>query len=182
LILREKIWRKDAGKTSTSGAALNLKTRGRVQDKNSGEGKSKSRNGRSKSRSGQQLECWNCGKAGHFKKNCKEPRKKTSNDSANVVVTEEIQDALILSIDGPFDSWVMDLGASFHTTAIREVLKNYVTEHFEKVYLADGTPLDIVGISDVRIRIHNDSVWKLQKVKHISQPKKEPAIKFHGGQ
>jgi hypothetical protein len=89
LILSEEVWRKDFGETSTSGVALNFETRGRVQDGNSGEGRSKSRNG-SKSRSGRQLECWNCGKTGHFKKNCREPRKKTGNDSANVVVTEEI--------------------------------------------------------------------------------------------
>ena len=62
-----------------------------------------------------------------------------------------------------------------------------------KVYLADGTPLDIVGMGDVRIRVHSDSVWKLQKVRHVPQLKKNlisvgqldeegHAIKFHGGQ
>jgi hypothetical protein len=87
----------------------------------------------------------------------------------------------------------MDTGASFHTTAICEVLENYVAGDFGKVYLADGTPLDIVGIGDVHIKVHSDSVWKLQKVKHVPQLKKNlismgqlddegHTIKFHGGQ
>jgi hypothetical protein len=61
----------------------------------------------------------------HFEKNCKEPRKKTGNDFTNVV-TEEVYDALLLFVVSPFDSWVLDLGASFHTSAIREILENYI--------------------------------------------------------
>jgi hypothetical protein len=105
LILSEEIDRKDASKTSGSGAALNLEVRGRGQERNSVRGRSKSRKGRSKSRFGQQTEYWNCGKTGHFKKNCRELNKKTDNDSANVVVTEEVHDALLLYVDSPFDSW-----------------------------------------------------------------------------
>jgi hypothetical protein len=61
----------------------------------------------------------------HFKKNCKEPRKKIGNDFANVV-TEEVYDALLFFVVSPLDSWVLDLGASFHTSAISEILENYV--------------------------------------------------------
>jgi hypothetical protein len=88
------------------------------------------------------------------------------------MVTEDIHDALILSVDSPLDSWVLDSRASFHTIAIREVLENYVAGDFGKVYLADGTPLDIVGIGDVRIRVHSNSIWKLQKVRHVRELKK----------
>jgi hypothetical protein len=88
------------------------------------------------------------------------------------VATEEVHDTLLLSIDRPLDSWVLDSGASFHTTLIREVLENYVVGDFGKVYLADGTALDVVGTGNVRIRVHSDSVWKLQKVRHILELKK----------
>jgi hypothetical protein len=162
LVLGEEVRRKDAGETSSSGAALNLEERGRGQERNSGRGRSKSKKARSKSKFGRQPECWNCGKTGHYKKNCRELKKKADDDSANVVVTEEVHDALLLSVDSPLDSWVLDSGASFHTTAIREILENYIVGNFGKVYLADGTALDIVGIGDVRIRVHSDSVWKLQ--------------------
>ena len=61
----------------------------------------------------------------------------------------------------------MDLGASFHTTPHREIIQNYVVDDFGKVYLADGTALDVVGMGDVCILLPNESVWLLEKVLHI---------------
>jgi hypothetical protein len=189
---------KKADDKSTSGSALNVESRGRNSNRGSGRGRSKSRSGRSKSRyprnsngqsSSKTIECWNCGKTGHYKNQCKAPKKEKESDSANVVADGE---ALILSVDSPLDSWVLDSGASFHTTAIREILENYVSGDFGKVYLADGKALDVVGIGNVKIRIHADSVWKLQKVRHVPELKKNlisvgqlddegHGIHFHGG-
>ncbi|RVW88410.1 Retrovirus-related Pol polyprotein from transposon TNT 1-94 [Vitis vinifera] len=169
LILAEEIRRRDAGETSGSSSALNLETRGRGNNRNSNQGRSNSRNSnrnRSKSRSGQQVQCWNCGKTGHFKRQCKSPKKKNEDDSANAV-TEEVQDALLLAVDSPLDDWVLDSGASFHTTPHREIIQNYVAGDFGKVYLADGSALDVVGLGDVRISLPNGSVWLLEKVRHI---------------
>jgi len=173
LVLGEEVRRKDAGETSGSGAALNLEERGRGQERNSRRGRSKSKKARRKSKFRRQPECWNCGKTGHYKKNCRElKKKKADDDSTNVVVTEEVHDALLLSIESPLESWDLDSGTSFHTTVIREILENYVTGDFRKVYLADGSALDIVDMGDVRIRVHNDSVWKLQKVRDVPELKK----------
>ena len=108
------------------------------------------------------------------------------------MATEEVYDALLLSVESPLDSWVLDSGASFHTTPIHEVLENYVAGDFEKLYLADGMALDVVGLGDVRIRVHNDFIWKLQKVRHVLELKKNlilvgqldeegHSIHFHGG-
>jgi hypothetical protein len=66
----------------------------------------------------------------------------------------------------------LGLRSFFSSTPIYEVLKNNVAGDFEKVYLADGTALDVVGQGDVHIRVHTDSVWKLQKVRHIPKLKK----------
>ncbi|RVW18006.1 Retrovirus-related Pol polyprotein from transposon TNT 1-94 [Vitis vinifera] len=141
LILAEEIRRRDVGETSGSGSALNLETRGRGNNRNSNQGRSNSRNSnrnRSKSRSGQQVQCWNCGKTCHFKRQCKSPKKKNEDDSANAV-TEEVQDALLLAVDSPLDDWFW----------IQEL------------------PLDVVGLGDVRISLPNGSVWLLEKVRHI---------------
>ena len=54
-------------------------TKGRGNDRNSNRGRSKSRNSnrsRSKSRSGQQVQCWNCGKTGHFRRQYKVLRRR----------------------------------------------------------------------------------------------------------
>ena len=160
LILVEEIHRRDAGETAGSGSALNLETRGRGNNRNSNWGRSKSRNtnrNRSKSRSGQQVQCWNCGKTGHFRNQCKSTKKNNEDDSANAV-TEEVQDALLLAVESPLDDWVLDSGASFHTPPHREIIQNYVAGNFGKVYLTDGLALDVVGMGDVRILLPNGSV------------------------
>ena len=151
LILTEEIHRRDAGETLESGSALNLKTKGRGNDRNSNRGRSKSRNfnqNRSKARLGQQVQCWNCGKTSHFRNQCKSPKRKNGDDSTNAV-TEEIQDALLLAVNSPLDDWVLDLGVLFHTTPHREIIQNYVAGNFGKVYLVDGSALDVVGMGDV---------------------------------
>ena len=158
--MAEEIRRRDTGETSRSSSALNLETRGRGNDRNSNRGRSKSRNSnwnRSKSRSGQQVQCWNCGKTGHFRRQCKSPKKKNKDDSANVV-TEEVHDTLLLAVDSLLDDWVLDSRASFHTTPHREIIQNYVAGDFGNVYLADGSALDVVGMGDVWILLPNGSV------------------------
>ena len=105
LILAEEIHLRNAGETSGSGFALNLETRSRGNDRNSNQGRSKSRNSnrnRSKSRSGQQVQCCSYGKIGHFKGQCKSPKKKNEDDYANAI-TEEVHDALLLAVDSPLD-------------------------------------------------------------------------------
>ena len=103
LILAEEIRRRDASESSGSSSILKLETRGRGNDKNSNWDRSKSRNSnlnRSKSKSGQQVQCRNCEKTGHF--NNQSPKKKNEDDSTDAV-TEEIHDALLLAVDSPLD-------------------------------------------------------------------------------
>ena len=99
---------------------------------------------------------------------CKAPKKKDGNkgDGANAI-TEDVPDALLLSVDSPIDSWVLDSGASFHTTAHREIMENYAAGNYGKVYLADGEPLDIVGIRDVTLKMSDGHVWRISKVRHV---------------
>ena len=61
----------------------------------------------------------------------------------------------------------MHSGASFHTTPHREIIQNYIAGDFGKVYLADGSALDVVGMRGVRILLPNRSVWLLEKVRPI---------------
>jgi len=58
-------------------------------------------------------------------------------------------------------------GASFHTTPSLELLSNYVSGKFGKVYLTDGKSLDIIGRCNINIRTSNGNVWTLNNVRYI---------------
>ena len=62
---------------------------------------------------------------------------------------------------------MLDSGASFHTTSQCGILDNHVARNHGKVYLADGEPLDLIGMRDVNLKMPNGLVWKIQKVRHV---------------
>ena len=78
------------------------------------------------------------------------PKKKNDDDSVNAV-TDEVQDALLHAVVSPLDDWVLDSGASFHTTPHQEIIQNYVEGDFGKVHLVDAEALDVVGMKDFQI-------------------------------
>jgi hypothetical protein len=101
------------------------------------------RKGISKSRLGK-IECWNCGKKGHLKKDYIAPKKQRDGEHAKNqeenVIGDVLQDALILSVDNISESWVVDLGASFHATPHRKHFLDYVQGDFGQVHLGDDAP------------------------------------------
>ncbi|KAL5823751.1 hypothetical protein ACOSQ4_021651 [Xanthoceras sorbifolium] len=164
LVLSEEIRRRESGEASSS-SALQTESRGRTSERSSYRSRSKSRRGKSRSRK-KDFSCYNCGKKGHFKRDCRAPKKDTgTQESANV--TEEAGDAMILSVNSPIESWILDSGASFHATPCREIMENYASGNFGKVHLADDETLKIVGKGDIRLKLPNGSTWKLQGVRHI---------------
>jgi hypothetical protein len=121
-----------------------MENRGRQKDRGKGSGnRGNSRKGRSKSRLGK-IECWNCGKKGHLKKDCRAPKKQRDgqqerNHEANVI-GDVLQDALILSVDNISKPWVVDSGASFHATPHRKHFLDYVRGDYGQVHLGDDAP------------------------------------------
>ncbi|KAE8695859.1 U-box domain-containing protein 31 [Hibiscus syriacus] len=141
LVLSEEIRRREAGEASTS-SALHTESRGRTSERNSNRGRSKSRRGKSRT-CNKGFTCYNCGKKGHFKRDCRASKKNTgAQESANM--TEETGDAMILSVNSPIESWILDSGASFHSTPCREIMENYVSGDFGKVHLANDETLKIL--------------------------------------
>jgi hypothetical protein len=142
VILSEEMRRKITGEIS--GNALNMENRGRQRDRRKGLGIcGNSRKGRSKSRLGK-IECWNCGKKGYLKKDCKDPKKQRDgqqerNHEANVTC-DVLQYALILYVDNFYESWVVDSGDSFHATPHRKHFLYYVQGDFGQVHLGDDAP------------------------------------------
>uniref|UniRef100_A0A803NCW4 CCHC-type domain-containing protein n=1 Tax=Chenopodium quinoa TaxID=63459 RepID=A0A803NCW4_CHEQI len=174
LILSESLRRKNSGESS--GGAYSSEGRGRGrQQRGAQRGRWKSR-GRSKSKGKVNIVCWGCGVKGHTKRECPNPKKKgglnhKNHDDASLSVSlassDEIDDALILSVDSPIESWILDLGASFHYSPCMEIFQNFKSDKFEKVYHANDEPLDIVGKGDVMIKTSSGSSWKLEDVSSL---------------
>ncbi|KAL3830794.1 hypothetical protein ACJIZ3_019596 [Penstemon smallii] len=179
LVLNEEIRRRESVETSTP-SALSTESRGRSTNNNRGRSnhRGRSKNGRSRSRNpsnfgnSKTVECWNCGKVGHYKNQCKSaPKNQTAKIEANVASTSTQDDVLICSLESKEESWVLDSGASFHATSQKRLFGEYVSGNLSKVYLGDDQPCDIVGKGTVKIKL-NGSEWKLKDVRHIPDLRK----------
>ena len=80
------------------------------------------------------MTCWNCGEKGHFRTNCTKTKKKQNqkfrDDNDSVNSAEDIGDALILSVNSPVESWILDSGASFHSSPSKELFQNFKSGNF----------------------------------------------------
>ncbi|KAL2235826.1 UNVERIFIED_CONTAM: Retrovirus-related Pol polyprotein from transposon TNT 1-94 [Sesamum indicum] len=161
MMLNEKTRRRQTG--GSSGSALHTESRARPDTRGKYRGRSKSRG---KNKGTKEMVCWNCEKPGHMKSECRAPKKEKEGRTANVT-TEEITDALLLSVSCSSDDWVVDSGASFHSCSNKDIMEPYTSGDFALVYLADNKPLKIVGNGDVRIKSTNGSCWTLHDVRHI---------------
>lgn len=156
---------------SSSSSVLYTKERGRNSTRGYGRGKSKDR--RSKSRNHRSfnnskiIECWNCGKKGHYKNQCRLPPKNQEvKDEANIASTSRGEDTLICSLENKEEYWVLDSGASFHATSQKEFFNNYVSGNLGKVYLGNEQSCEIAGKGVVKIKL-GGSEWELKNVRHI---------------
>ncbi|CAO2827530.1 unnamed protein product [Amaranthus hypochondriacus] len=181
LVLSEEIRRRESGESASS-SVLHTELRGRPLIRRNERGRSnyrgQSRDRRSKSRNpnnfqnSKTIECWNCGKIGHYKNQCKgAPKGKEVKAEANVTSTGEGDDALICSLESKEESWVLDSGASFHATSNKNFFEKYVNRNLGQVYLGDDQPCDIVGQGNVKIKL-NGSAWELKDVKHVPDLRK----------
>ena len=164
LILSEDIRRRESGRFS--GSVMNTEEKGRHTPRDHRRGRSQSR-GRSRERTkGTGPTCWGCGKRGHVKKECRNRRKTPEPNAANTAA-EGSDDVLLLSVDSPMESWILDSGASFHSTSEKNFLNNFVSGNLGQVHLADDEPLQIAGKGDVRIKTNNGSSLMLRNVRYI---------------
>ena len=81
--------------------------------------------------------------------------------------SEEFEDdSLICCVESPVESWIMDSGASFHTTPCKDLLVNFRPIK-GKVHLANDQTEEIVGIGDVNLKTTMGTIWTLKDVRYI---------------
>ena len=97
---------------------------------------------------------------------------KFGDDNDSINSTEDIGDTLILNVNSPLESWILDSGASFHSSPSKELFQNFKSGNFEKVYLVDNKALDIERKGDVCIKTTSRNQWTLENVRYILGLKK----------
>jgi hypothetical protein len=83
-----------------------------------------------------------------------------------------LQYSLILFVDNISESWVVDLGASFHATPDRKKFLDYVQGDFGQVHLGDDAPCKNFGMGKVKIKKRNGNQWLLKEVRHVPDLRK----------
>ena len=170
LLLGEELRRKNSSQQGGSSSVLLAESSGRGRSYS----KSDRKGNRSKSRGANRARnaiCWNCDSKGHFKRDCKAPLKKKKGkekeyETLGSCSENSDEEVLICCVDSEVESWVLDSGASFHSTFQKEQLKNYYSTELKKVYLADGSALDVLGRGEVHIKT-NLGLWILKDVRYI---------------
>ena len=75
-------------------------------------------------------------------------------------------------MDSPADSWILDSGASFHSSLNKELFRYFKSGNFGMVYLADNKILEIEEKGDVSIQTLTGNQWTLKDVRYIPSLKK----------
>jgi hypothetical protein len=177
---------------SSEGSAFNgeaLSVRGRTENKSNNGNRDKSSNGykgRSESRSKRDKFCKYCKKDNHFISECyksknKEKRTGTfrekgkSNDEGNASVAASKSDysdgdtlVALAGCANRDDEWILDSAASFYICINRDWFVTYDSlKAGGSVRLGDNSPLDIVGIGAIQIKMYDSIVRTLTDVRHI---------------
>ena len=172
-LLSEEMRRKSMDSSTKDALSVRGHTVDRSKNKSSG-GRSKSR-GRSKSPGPSVRKCWKCGKTGHYKKDCKSKsfdKNKGSNDTPSTdgkYSIEEGGDVYLASSSthAENDSWLIDLGASFHMTPHGEWFYEYEKYDGGDVFLEDNSVARIIGRGKIKLLLKNGRIRTLPGVLHI---------------
>ncbi|KAH9655442.1 hypothetical protein KPL70_022326 [Citrus sinensis] len=149
-----------------SGEGLTVKAKPEWKKKKQGKNKEKQKN----------LRCFLCHKEGHFKKDCPEKKfqKKEKDGDAAVVEEKGYESAGVCVATESKDKgkWVLDSGCTFHMCPY----KNYLTEYHDldggKVMMGNNAMCKIIGIGNIRFKLHDGSIRELKQVRFVPDLKR----------
>jgi len=140
--------------------------------------------GRSKLRSKKTVKCYNCGRKGHFKRDCWfkkgiENIAKLSKPQGCVASTLEDGEVLYsevatISKDRKEFSevWLMDSGATWHITPNRDWFHTYEPISEGSLFIGNDHALEIAGICTIKLKMYDCSIHTISGVRHVKGLKK----------
>ncbi|KAJ0020602.1 hypothetical protein Pint_31448 [Pistacia integerrima] len=140
-VLNEEVRRRTQGSSSSHSKVLVTENKGRNKGKGQGE------NGRGKSRS--------------------KSRSKYKNLECHYCDFFILDDDDVINVACHKTSWVIDNGASIHTTSRKDLFTSYVVGDFGTVKIDNNGLAKVIGIRDVCLEMDNGSSLLLRDVNHI---------------
>ena len=157
-LLKEEIRRRDVA--STSSQALVTENRGRSKSRGRGNGQSRDR-----SKSKEKRSCYNYGKPGHIKRNCRYLKQQNANwsqeNNKNITATVTAEDGEVTLVTHEADcchvgdadtEWIVDSGASFHCVPKKEYFSTYRVDDYGTIKMGNNSVSQMVGIGDICIK------------------------------
>lgn len=123
--------------------------------------------------------CFHCKKPGHLKKNCfllkREKRNAGSQaqggapiaDLAEASNVDDEDEVLSITNSSSGLNWILDSGCLFHMCHIKDWFESFKYEHSDSVLLGDDHTCAIIGIGNVKIKMHDGVVRILSSVRFI---------------
>ncbi|KAE8728215.1 L-aspartate oxidase [Hibiscus syriacus] len=131
------------------------------------------KHGRSKSRSKKNFKSYNFGKKGHLKKDYWSLNK-NSNPQGNTANTSDDEDDLYCesstTVEGSkryADTWLIDSGATYHTTSRRELFHHFEPVSGGSVYSCNDHALDIVGVRTIKLKMYDGTIKIVRDIRHV---------------
>ena len=172
-IFNEEIRRRDVARNETHALVTERRSRSKSKGPRGHRDQSKSRERRS---------CYNCGKPGHLKKNCrflkkesKDKNQNQENDRNTAATTSTSDDEITLLCDQgecchiaePDEEWIVDSAASYHCVPKREYFTTYRAGDFGHVNMGNKSTSQIMGIGDIHLQTGVGCTLILKDVRHI---------------